>query len=257
MIWARRIRRNKKRALITGAANGLGREITLYLSGLGYEVVAVDKDERGLMSLHDQGYDTVIGVGGDFSHTAGLEALATKITARGPYDLVFLVAGINATGPFEAISRKGHEQVLVTNALAPMVLANRLAAKNAMVRGSSMMFISSLSHAVGYPGATSYAASKDAVAIYAKSIRKPFSRLGIRVCCCFPGPVRTAHAARHSPSGSKESLRMPTERMAKKNRPCGLERQGKLLSGHLCESGRFGGPVFSALDYRQDAEDDL
>ena len=208
--------RAKKRALVTGAANGLGREITLRLSRLGYEVVAVDVDEKGLLQLHGQGFETIIGIHGDLSRAAGLEKLAEKIAARGPFELCFLVAGISATGSFEAIPKKHHENVLTVNALAPMVIANRLAFKNCLLPGSSLMFVSSLSHAIGYPGAASYAASKDAVAIYAKSIRKPFSKLGIHVGCVFPGPIRTAHARRHAPKDADEKLRMPADVMARK-----------------------------------------
>ncbi len=208
--------RNKKRALVTGAANGLGKAIALQLSELGYEVVAVDLDEAGLLKLHLQSIETVIGIQGDFSRAAGLKSLADKIAARGPFELAFLVAGISATGAFETIPRKNHEKVLTVNALAPLIIANRLAAKNTVVNGGSLMFVSSLSNAIGYPGAASYAASKDAIAVYAKSIRKPFGKLGIKVCCTFPGPIKTEHAARHAPTAADENKRMPVDRMAKK-----------------------------------------
>ena len=62
--------------------------------------------------------------------------------------------------------------------------------------GGTVIFVSSLSHRTGYPGAASYAASKGAIAVYAGSIRKPFRRaLGVHVACAFPGPMKTEHAA--------------------------------------------------------------
>jgi short-subunit dehydrogenase len=45
--------------------------------------------------------------------------------------------------------------------------------------GAAMVFVSSLSHFTGYPGAASYAASKDALAIYARSMRKYAASKGV------------------------------------------------------------------------------
>ena len=85
-----------------------------------------------------------------------------------------------------------------------MVICATLAARGALARGGHVVFISSLSHMTGYPGAASYAATKDAIAIYAKSIRRPFKRqLGVHVACAFPGPLRTGQAERHAPKGAK------------------------------------------------------
>ncbi len=76
-------------------------------------------------------------------------------------------------------------------------------------------FISSLSHFTGYPGASSYAASKDALAVYAKSIRKAFKKShGIRVTTAYPGPLKTEHAARHAPENADAAKRMLPEEAA-------------------------------------------
>mgnify|MGYP001344796124 CR=1 FL=1 len=75
------------------------------------------------------------------------------------------------------------------------------------------MLISSLSYYTGYPGAAAYAASKDGLAHYARS-------LGValwpqqRVLTVFPGPTRTAHARRYSPDNRREGRRMPPEKLA-------------------------------------------
>ena len=236
--------RIKKRVLVTGAANGLGRAIALQLSEMGFEVVAVDRDETGLLELHQQSIETVIGIHGDFSHAAALESLVDKIAARGPFELVFLVAGISATGAFEMIPRKNHEKVLTVNAIAPMVIANRLAARKGLLPGSSLMFVSSLSHAIGYPGAASYAASKDAVAVYARSIRRPYRKLGIKVCCTFPGPIRTDHAARHAPADSDETLRMPVDKMAKKIIQAAIKGKTNHYPGAFSKIAGVAGRVF-------------
>ena len=83
-----------------------------------------------------------------------------------------------------------------------------------MAQQSSMVFISSLSHAVGYPGASVYAGTKDGVAAYARCLQKPLARKGVRVLTVFPGPIRTDHAQLHAPEGADSSRRMEPDKLA-------------------------------------------
>ncbi len=199
----------KKKALVTGGASGLGQAFCAALRTSGHALVIADRQvpTRDAETLH---------LACDLADTDGLAALAAKIIAQGPYDMVILNAGISATGPFEAIDPGAHGRVLAVNALAPIMLANALVAAGAIRRGGSLIFIASLSHFTGYPGAASYGASKSAVAIYARSVRRPFRTAhGIRVACAFPGPLKTDHAARHAPKGAKAANRMEPETAAR------------------------------------------
>jgi short-subunit dehydrogenase len=94
------------------------------------------------------------------------------------------------------------------NAEAPMIIAARLLGETALVPGAAMGFVSSLSHFTGYPGAASYAASKDALAVFAKGMRKAAKARGVSITVAFPGPLRTDHAERHAPKGADASKRM-------------------------------------------------
>ena len=206
----------KKRALITGAANGLGKSLALRMANAGYDVIAADFDHDGLLRLHHDIVTDLRTMELDFSKRDALDYACEKICANGPYDRVFLSAGISATGPFEDIPIDKHRDVMSVNLYAPMMMANQLATKGAMKDRSRLVFISSLSHVTGYPGAASYAATKDALAIYAKSIRGPFRRLGIHVMCVFPGPIKTDHAERYSPDNASDKNRMEPSVLAKK-----------------------------------------
>ena len=204
----------RPKALITGGAHGLGRALVRQLAAQGYEVHVVDHDVEGLQNLHDVSMGELVTHHIDLSDISGLENKIQNLAKRGLFDIVILNAGISATGRFEKIPVAAHQKVLAVNLTAPMLIANGLAAASAMSANSRLVFISSLSHAVGYPGAASYAASKDALAIYAKSITKPFAKIGIAVTCVFPGPVRTAHAEKYSPAGSSDKNRMLPEELA-------------------------------------------
>lgn len=97
-----------------------------------------------------------------------------------------------------------------------MILASGLAARNAFAPSARLTFVASLACKTGYPGAASYAASKNAVAVYARSIKKPFQQRGISVLAVFPGPIKTAHAAYHAPPGARAESRMLPDELAER-----------------------------------------
>lgn len=199
-----------KRALVTGGHAGLGEAFCRALTAAGYEVTSLDR------SAPDSAVPWTPLIC-DLADRSQRDAAIVNLCAGAPFDLVILNAGVSATGRFEAIPMEAHRRVIAVNLEAPMVLCSALAARGALAKGGNLVFISSLSHWTGYPGAASYAASKDAIAIYARSIRKPFRRaLGVTVSCAFPGPMRTAHAERHAPEGAKPGRRMPPEEAARR-----------------------------------------
>ncbi|MEM7463127.1 MAG: SDR family NAD(P)-dependent oxidoreductase [Pseudomonadota bacterium] len=201
------------RALVTGAASGLGKSLTLKLADSGFEVVALDRDREGLEQIKS---DKIRILSCELADTEALATRLDEFAEAGPFDQVILNAGISATGKFEKIPSEVHQKLLAVNAVAPMILASGLAARNAFSPSASLIFIASLACQTGYPGAASYAASKDAVAVYAKSIDKPFGKQGISVMTVFPGPIRTGHAAFHAPPGASEEKRMHPDELARR-----------------------------------------
>jgi short-subunit dehydrogenase len=198
-----------KRALVTGGSAGLGAASVGWLQANGYEVVVLDRDRPWT------GKTPVKFIRCDLASRTELDDVLPDLTASGPYDLVLLNAGINATGKFETLDPRAHIDVLRVNAEAPMVIAAALLESNTCRSGAAMIFVSSLSHFTGYPGAASYAASKDALAIYARSMRKHAASKGVTLTVAFPGPLKTDHAERHSPEGADDSKRMDPDQAAR------------------------------------------
>lgn len=197
-----------RRALVTGGSAGLGAALVDWLLANGYEVVVLDRDRPWT------GKTSVDFIRCDLASRTELDGVLPDLVSGGPYDLVFLNAGINATGKFEALDPRTHVEVLRVNTEAPMVIAAALFEAKACRAGAAMVFVASLSHFTGYPGAASYAASKDALAIYAKSMRKYAASRGVTLTVAFPGPLKTDHAERHSPEGADGSKRMDPDRAA-------------------------------------------
>lgn len=198
------------RALVTGGSKGIGAALCDLLLAEGWQVGSLDIAQREDFPPPAAFRHLAC----DLADRAALDALLEEIVAAGPYDLVVLNAGASATGRFEKLPAAAMLRVLRVNAEAAMVLASALERTSALRAGANLVFVSSLSHATGYPGAAAYAASKDALAVFARSIRARLKRKGIHVLTVFPGPTRTTHAARHASKGAPESRRMPPQRLA-------------------------------------------
>lgn len=210
-----------RRVLVTGGSAGLGRAIADSFVGAGNTVVSVDR-------VAPENAD-VVHIDCDLSDRTSVEQALVAILAAGPFDHVFLNAGASATGQFERIPVDALLQLVRLNAETPMIIAATLMREKCVTKG--ICFVSSLSHFTGYPGAAVYAATKDAIAIYAKSVRKPFAKRGVSVTLACPGPLRTEHAERHAPADADASRRMKPEDAAKSIIAATLAGRGSVIPG--------------------------
>lgn len=183
--------------LITGAADGIGKALTLFYLNQGCRVIGVDRDEESgrALSEHQERFQFIhADLLQDLNWTDGLPAL----------DLIIHNVGINSTGPLETLEIQEQERVVELNLVVPLLLCGKLLKHRARI-----VFISSLSYFISYPGASTYAATKDGLAHLACSLQGICNTLTV-----FPGPVRTAHARLHSPDNSREASRMDPDHLA-------------------------------------------
>ncbi|MEM7306816.1 MAG: SDR family NAD(P)-dependent oxidoreductase [Planctomycetota bacterium] len=226
------------RCAITGAAAGIGRALALELGAAGHDVLGLDVDRSASEATADELRSR--GVEASFLHAdlaapAGAEAAAAElvaaVSANGTLDVLVHNAGINAVGAFAESDLAAQKRVLAINLTAPLILTARLLEAGAVGAGGTIVFVSSLSRFVGYPGAAAYAASKDGLASYARSLSVALAPSRIHVLTVYPGPTRTEHARRHSPAGSSEERRMPPEELARRIRRAIDARRRVLVPG--------------------------
>ena len=205
-----------KRCVITGAASGIGRSLAAAYIAEGSQVIGVDRDEAGLVAAARELGESFSFIQTDLGNREALGSLTTQLAARRPLDIFIHSAGINHVGAFAGSDLSRQRTVLEVNLNAPLFLTAHLLRNNLLERGSSLVFISSLSHFVGYPGAAVYAASKSGLAAYARSLSVGLAPQEVHVLSVYPGPTRTPHAAKYSPDNSAESRRMPPDVLAGK-----------------------------------------
>lgn len=181
--------------VVTGAAHGLGRALALRLKDDGESLLAIDRDAGALDAL-----------GVPYLAIDLLEPCAAdRIATAAPITRIIHSAGISATGAFESIPAAHHACVIDLNFTVPMALTCRLLELGAFAPDAQHVFIGSVSTYTGYPGAVSYAASKDGLASFAASLSKALPK-GQSASCVFPGPMATDHAARYAPSNDAKTV---------------------------------------------------
>ncbi|MEZ4556228.1 MAG: SDR family NAD(P)-dependent oxidoreductase [Caldilineaceae bacterium] len=230
-------------ALITGAADGIGRALALALARQGYAITGVDVDaaraDAVTAELRALDSDATI-FGADLAQHATFDALLDRIAARPPITLLVHNAGINAVGPFATVDPARPQAVIDVNLRAPLLLTRDLLRARRLEPGSTVVCLASLSHVVSYPGAAVYAATKDGLASYARSLAPALAADAINVLTVFPGPTRTAHARRYSPDNRREQKRMPPDELAQRIVRAVEQRRMRLIPG-------AGNRVFAAV----------
>lgn len=203
-----------KTCAITGAADGIGRALALRYAQAGYKIVGLDLDaERSAVTqqMIEAAGGTAEFILADLAQAEGLAQVAQQLADHAPFDCFIHNAGINAVGHFAQLDLAQQEKVLELNLRAPLQLTAVLLNENQLAADGQLVFLSSLSRYVSYPGAAVYAATKDGLAAYGRSLDVALPQAVLTV---FPGPTRTVHARRYSPDNSREETRMPPERLA-------------------------------------------
>lgn len=218
--------------VITGAADGIGRALAQQFTSAGATVTGIDVDAAQAMQTQAD----LINAGGrirfliaDLTALPKMNNILEQLTSRPPIDIFIHNAGINAVGPFIHSDMARQHKVIDLNFTAPLLLTAGLLARGMLAPHNSLAFLSSLSHFVSYPGAAVYAATKDGVAAYARSLAVALTPEGSHVLTIYPGPTRTAHARRYSPDNSREARRMAPEQLARQIVTALQHRQRQLI----------------------------
>jgi NAD(P)-dependent dehydrogenase (short-subunit alcohol dehydrogenase family) len=134
------------KVLITGSADGLGREAAKQLVAGGHEVLLHARDEARAQQALAGVPGAAAALAGDLSSITSTRALADLINAAGAFDAIIHNAGIGYREATRRETEDGLEHVFQTNVLAPYLLT-------ALVnRPPRLVYLSSGLHRSGDPG---------------------------------------------------------------------------------------------------------
>ena len=183
-----------KIAIVTGAARGIGLEITRELLGMGMTVVAVDLKEDLLAELPAalEAGEKLDCRAMDVTDSAGFGGLVEDVHEQyGRLDVLVNNAGITRDGLVLMMSDEDWELVLKVN-LTSAFIGVRAAGKIMMrQRSGSIVNMSSYSGLEGNRGQANYAASKAGMLGLMKSAAKELAKRGVRVNAVAPGFIQT------------------------------------------------------------------
>jgi 3-oxoacyl-[acyl-carrier protein] reductase len=185
----------KRLAVVTGGARGIGRAIVFALARQGRRVAALDIDEPRLQELEGlaraDGHEVLtekLDITDSDALTAAIERLDE---AHGPLGILVNNAGITRDKLVLAMKDEDFDRVLQINLKAAFV-ATRAAAKAMMMnRFGRIINIASVAGVTGNPGQANYAASKAALIGMAKSLARELAGRNVTVNCVAPGFITT------------------------------------------------------------------
>lgn len=203
----------KRTAIITGAARGIGRAIALRLARDGVNVVinytsAEKEAEETAREAEKLGVQALL-VQADVSKEEEVEQLFEKaLTLTGRIDILINNAGITRDNLILRMKEEDFDRVIEINLKGSyncMKKASRIMLKQ---RYGRIINISSVVGLRGNPGQVNYAASKAGVIGMTKSLAKELASRNITVNALAPGMIETKMSEQMSETAKKQMLSM-------------------------------------------------
>lgn len=181
-----------KRAIVTGAGSGIGRESARALAQSGVELVLSGRRRDRLDALAEElGARRAIVVEGDLRDAATCDRLVSAAQSAGDaYPVLVLCAGLATFGPTAELAWSTLQDQIDTNLVAPMRLVHR-ALPWLRVHGGQIVFVLSIAAEREFSGAAAYSASKAGLRMFARSLSVEMRSEGVRVTSILPGSVDT------------------------------------------------------------------
>ncbi|MDA1062328.1 MAG: 3-oxoacyl-ACP reductase FabG [Chloroflexi bacterium] len=214
---------DRRTALVTGGARGLGFAIAERLLADGYAVCVVDIHERRLEELAEREQREPERFMQAFASVSDPEAVAgvvDRVVARwGRLDLLVNNAGVNRRGGIFEHTIEDWSAVLAVN-LTGTFLCSRAAApvmRDAIAEGrqpsAAIVNIGSTAGAGDGGGSIAYATTKAGIHVFTKSLAHELGPLGIRVNAIAPGATLTEWVRRNLDDLEGSAAQTPLRRL--------------------------------------------
>lgn len=185
---------DKKVAIVSGAANGIGQASALRFAKEGYIVAAVDKNPLLKMTeqmIEDMGQECFSFVGDVSDEKAMSTFVDTVIKRYGRIDVLNNNAGIVVVKPLEDTCFEEFEKVAKTNIGGTFLLTKLALPAMKKSKKGAIVNLGSVSGHVGQTEHAIYGATKGAVIAFTRAVAWEAASYNIRVNSVSPGSVDT------------------------------------------------------------------
>lgn len=181
------------RALVTGAASGIGRATALALAAEGAAVAVADRnDPRDTVSLVEARGGTAHGIVCDVSEEADVVRMVAEAAATlGGLDLYVNNAGGAWHEPLTHLTRAAWEKTMATNVAASVFACREVGRLFVGQRRGAIVAVGSTATVSAQPRETAYRASKAALKAHVEVAAVELAPFGVRVNLVTPGATDT------------------------------------------------------------------
>jgi NAD(P)-dependent dehydrogenase (short-subunit alcohol dehydrogenase family) len=211
---------DKRVAIVTGAAQGIGRRVAEVLAERGYRLALNDlrMPDATILSIRPREGE-IMGYAGDITDESVIEGWVRSVyDLWGRADVLVNNAGISFIARAETISRGDYRRVLDVNLVAPFLLAKAFGTRMLAAGHGSIINVASVAGLVGIADRAAYNASKHGLIGLTRTLAAEWGGRGVRVNAVCPGWVKTemdvADQAASSYTDADITGRVPMARFA-------------------------------------------
>ncbi len=209
-----------KVAVITGAAQGIGRRTAEVLAAEGYALALLDLQscETTQAAVQAAGAEATEYLGDVSDEGVVIRAARTVQKRWGRVDVLVNNAGISFIKPAEAVEADEFRRVLEVNLVAPFLLARHFGAMMLAQRAGSIVNVASIAGLMGVSDRSAYNTSKHGLIGLTRTLAAEWGGRGVRCNAVCPGWVKTemdaADQARGTYADADITDRIPMGRFA-------------------------------------------
>ena len=183
-----------KRALVTGAAQGLGLTIARGLAVAGAELLLNDIEEerlsRAVASLRSDGF-AVSAVAFNVAKEVEVHAGVAEFERAGPIDILVNNAGIHRRAPLATMTLAEWQTVLDVNLTSAFLMSRAVAPAMITRRAGKILNVCSLNCELSRPGIANYAAAKGGLKMLTRAMAVEWGPHNLQANGLGPGYLRT------------------------------------------------------------------
>ena len=173
-----------RRAVVTGAASGMGAAAAARLLAEGAVVLGVDRVGEGIVGTH-----TLVADLGDSDSIATIAGAVDSLL--GGCDILINNAGVCPNGPFAEMTEADWNAALGINVTAVMKLTRALLPLLGTSGRGRVVNVGSIMSSYGDAGLVAYTTSKHAILGLTRALAMELGPQGITVNCVQPGAIAT------------------------------------------------------------------
>ncbi len=201
-----------KKAIVTGAASGIGKGIAMKLAQYGADVVVADINDKSAKAVSEEiskKYNAnCINVNVDVTTAFSTEKMVKETIERlGGIDILVNNAGGDRAQPFWETTEEFRDWVIDFNYKGPVNCCHAVLPHMIEKQSGKIVNIASDAGRVGSSGETVYAGAKGGVIALTKSLAREVARYRINVNCVCPGPTDTPGFVEGTTEKLREALK--------------------------------------------------